>query len=83
MVSAFAAVLIIILLFFTITGINGSGTDNKGRTSSKDRTEVISVDSDGNRVVIIDDEDEDDDDDENEDSTSSAESDDVSSEVSV
>ena len=80
LVSAFAAVLIIILLFFTITGINGSGTDNKGRTSSKDRTEVISVDSDGNRVVIIDDEDEDDDDDENEDSTSSAESDDVSSE---
>ena len=82
LVSAFAAVLIIILLFFTITGINGSGTDNKGRTSSKDRTEVISVDSDGNRVVIIDDEDEDDDEneDENEDSTSSAESDDVSSE---
>lgn len=75
LVSAFAAVLIIILLFFTITGINGSGDDNKGKVSSRDHGEVISVDSDGQRVVIIDDEDDDDDDDE-----SSETSSDVSSE---
>ena len=82
LVSAFAAVMIIIMLFFTISGINGDGSGSKGKSKSgnKDYTEVVSVDSEGNKVVIIDD-DEDDDDEESEDEPeSSEESSDVSSE---
>ena len=59
LISAFAAVMIIIMLFFTISGINGSGSDNKAQSGNKDKSEVVSIDSDGNRVIIIDDEDED------------------------
>ena len=57
LVAAFAAVIIIILLFFSISGINGSGTDNKGKSNKRSYSESVSVDSEGNRVVIIDDED--------------------------
>jgi len=77
LVSAFAAVIIIILLFFSITGINGSGHDSKGKTGSKDHTEVVSVDSEGNRVVIIDD-----DEDEDAESDEAADSSEAESEVS-
>ena len=59
LISAFAAVMIIIMLFFTISGINGSCSDNKAQSGNKDKSEVVSIDSDGNRVIIIDDEDED------------------------
>ena len=64
LVSAFAAVMIIILLFFTISGISGSGNSGKDKSKSnnRDKTEVVSVDSDGNIIVIIEDEDDDDDD---------------------
>ena len=55
LISAFAAVMIIIMLFFTISGINGSGSDNKAQSGNKDKSEVVSIDSDGNRVIIIDD----------------------------
>ncbi len=69
LVSAFAAVVVIILLFFCITGINGSGDSGKGKAeSNKGYTETVSVDSDGNKVVIIDY----DDDDEDEDDTDSS-----------
>ena len=80
LVSAFAAVMIIIMLFFTITGINGSGTDSKGRSGNRDNPETVSVDSDNSRVVIIDD-DESEDEEENP-KSSSKETEDESSEDS-
>lgn len=66
LVSAFAAVMVIILLFFTISGVSGSGDSSKGKKNHGDSVETVSVDSDGNVVVIIDDEDEDDGDGEDE-----------------
>ena len=76
---SFAAVMIIILLFFSISGLSGGGSGNKGKSSRKDYTQVVSVDSDGNKVIIIEDEDDEEDDDGN---ASGAESSSVSSEES-
>lgn len=58
--SAFAAVLVIVLLFFSISGI-GSGSGKSGSAKgAKDQTvQVVSVDSDGNTVVIFDDDEDD------------------------
>ena len=57
-VSGCAAVMVIVLLFFSIQGISGNG-DSKSKKSDKDNSaQVVSVDSEGNIVVIIDDEDE-------------------------
>ena len=81
LVAAFAAVIIIILLFFSISGINGSGTDNKGKSNKRSYSESVSVDSEGNRVVIIDDEDNEDEDEDDKPASSEA-SDEESSEVS-
>lgn len=57
--SAFAAVLVIVLLFFSISGIGSGSGDSKSAKGSKDTTvQVVSVDSDGNTVVMFDDDDE-------------------------
>ena len=60
--SAFAAVLVIVLLFFSISGIGeGSGDSKSAKGSKKSDVQVVSVDSDGNTVILFDDEEDDDD----------------------
>lgn len=66
LVSSFAAVMIIILLFFSISGLSGGGSGSKGKGNKKGYVEVVSVDSEGNRIVIIEDDDEDEDEDDTE-----------------
>ena len=56
--SALAAVLVIVLLFFSINGLNSGSGDSK--PTKKDNAQVVSVDSDGNIIVIVDDEDDED-----------------------
>ena len=59
--SAFAAVLVIVLLFFSISGIGSASGDSKSAKGSKGGdVQVVSVDSDGNTVVMFDDDDDDD-----------------------
>ena len=70
LVSAFAAVMIIVLLFLSISGISSGGSDGRSKSDNKQHTEVVSIDDDGNKVIIIEDED---DEDEEEDDASSTE----------
>jgi len=66
LVSGCAAVLIIVLLFFSINGLTGNGDNKSKKGGNNDNVQIVSVDSEGNMIVIIDD-----DDDEDEDSVSS------------
>jgi len=57
LVAAFAAVMIIILLFFSVTKMNGSGFDSgKSKRHGEDTTASVNIDSDSSNVIIIDDE---------------------------
>lgn len=60
--SAFAAVLVIVLLFFSISGIGSFSGDSKSaaKGAKGGDVQVVSVDSDGNTVVMFDDGDDDD-----------------------